>query len=71
MKRTTVVLPDHLAALLDEERRRRDVSTAMIIREAVERYFCDAQDDAFGFIGMVSSNDGLQAKDDEEYLAAH
>lgn len=38
MKRTTVVLPDDLAALLDLERRRRDVSTATIIREALTAY---------------------------------
>jgi hypothetical protein len=38
MKRTSVALPDQLAALLDAERRRRDVSAATIIREAVERY---------------------------------
>jgi hypothetical protein len=72
MKRTTVVLPDELAERLDLERRRRDVSTASIIREAVERYFCEAQDDAFGFIGMVASGGtGLDASDDEAYLAAH
>jgi hypothetical protein len=38
MKRTTVVLPDDLAALLDLERRRRDVSTAVIVREALTAY---------------------------------
>ena len=39
MKRTTVVLPDDLAALIDRERRRRGVSTAGIIREALDAYF--------------------------------
>lgn len=38
MKRTTVVIPDELAALLDFERRRRDTSTAEIVREALEAY---------------------------------
>jgi len=72
MKRTTVVLPDELAARLDQERRRRDVSAASIIREAVERYFRGVQDDAFGFIGMVGSGgQGPDAADDEAYLAAH
>ena len=72
MKRTSVVLPAELATRLESERRRRDVSAATIIREAVEYYLCDVQDDAFGFIGMVSSGGGgFQAKDDEEYLAAH
>lgn len=39
MKRTTVVLPDDLAALIERERRRRGVSTAGIIREALDAYF--------------------------------
>lgn len=38
MKRTTVVIPDDLATLLDLERRRRDTSEAEIIREALEAY---------------------------------
>ncbi len=38
MKRTTVVLPDDLSALLERERRRRDVSAAAIIREALAAY---------------------------------
>ena len=38
MKRTTVVLPDELATLLDLERRRRDTSEAEIIREALDAY---------------------------------
>jgi hypothetical protein len=39
MKRTTILLPDDLAYLLDRERRRRGVSTAAIVREAVAAYF--------------------------------
>ena len=35
MKRTTILLPDDLAYLLDRERRRRGVSTASIVREAL------------------------------------
>lgn len=38
MKRTTVVIPDELAILLDLERKRRDTSTAEIVREALEAY---------------------------------
>lgn len=38
MKRTTVMLPDDLAYLLDQERRSRDVSAATVIREAVAQY---------------------------------
>lgn len=39
MKRTTVLLPDDLAYLLDRERRRRGVSAAAIVREAVAAHF--------------------------------
>ncbi|MEA2512194.1 MAG: hypothetical protein QOJ59_1681 [Thermomicrobiales bacterium] len=39
MKRTTFLLPDELATLLEMERRRRDVSAAAIVREALEAYF--------------------------------
>lgn len=38
MKRTTVVLSDELSFLLEQERRRRDVSAAAIIREALTAY---------------------------------
>lgn len=38
MKRTTVVIPDDLATLLDLERKRRDTSAAEIVREALEAY---------------------------------
>jgi hypothetical protein len=72
MKRTTVVLTDQLAALLDSERRRSGMSTAVIIREAVERYFFDVSRELPSFIGIVDSGgSGLQAQDDEEYFAAH
>lgn len=46
MKRTTVNLPDEVAILLDLERRRRDVSAATIIREALDVYFRKQQDAA-------------------------
>jgi len=38
MKRTTVVIPDDLATLLDLERKRRDTSAAEIVRAALEAY---------------------------------
>jgi hypothetical protein len=37
MKRTTVMLPDDVEARLRREARRRGVSIAQIVREAVER----------------------------------
>jgi hypothetical protein len=39
MKRITLVIPDDLNALIQQERRRRDVSAATVIREALEGYF--------------------------------
>ena len=38
MKRITIVVPDELNALLQEERRRRDVPTAEVVRDALEAY---------------------------------
>lgn len=38
MKRITVTLPDELAERVDRERRRRDVSAATVIRDAVEAH---------------------------------
>ena len=38
MKRTTVMLPDDLAARLRYEAKRRGESTAALVREAVEQY---------------------------------
>jgi hypothetical protein len=39
MKRTTIVLTDELAALLERERRRRGVSAAAVVRDALDAYF--------------------------------
>jgi hypothetical protein len=39
MKRITLVIPDELNALIQQERRRRDVSVATVIREALEAHF--------------------------------
>ena len=39
MKRITLVVSDDLNALIQQERRRRDVSAATVIREALEGYF--------------------------------
>lgn len=38
MKRTTIMLPDDVAARLRYEAQRRGESTAALVREAVERY---------------------------------
>jgi len=38
MKRITFVVPEDLNALLEDERRRRDVPAAVVIREALASY---------------------------------
>ena len=39
MKRTTITLPDDLAAALERETRRRHTSASAVAREALARYF--------------------------------
>ena len=43
MKRITFVVPDDLNALLEDERRRRDVPAAEVIREALATYLTSDQ----------------------------
>jgi hypothetical protein len=72
MKRTTIMLPDDLAQLVDRERRRRDVSAAAVIREAVEAYFAPpAEPKRYSFIGIANSGGGgeFSAATIEEWLA--
>lgn len=72
MKRTTIMLPDDLAQLVDRERRRRDVSAATVIREAVAAYFAPpAQPKRYSFIGIANSGgaDEFSAATMEEWLA--
>jgi hypothetical protein len=38
MKRITITVPDELASLIQQERQRRDVSAATIVRNALEEY---------------------------------
>ena len=54
------MLPDELAALLDYERRRRDVPASAVVREALEQYLApgrvEGQDDPrFAFFGIGRS----------------
>ena len=41
MKRITIVVPDELNALLQQERRRRNVSLAEVVRTALEAYLLE------------------------------
>jgi hypothetical protein len=59
MKRTTITLPDDLAALLEYERRRRDVPASAIVRAALETYLTTGGqkpgEPRFSFIGIGRS----------------
>ena len=68
MKRTTIVLPDHLAALLERERRRRGVSTAVIVREALDAYLAPPTQ-PLPFVALGQSGHRNTARDVEEILA--
>ncbi len=56
MKRITLVLPDELNTLVQQERRRRDVSAATVIRDALEAYFrVSTEPKRLSFIGIGDS----------------
>ena len=70
MNHTTVALPDELAELLDEERQRRAVPAATIIREALTAYL-PRRDGASGqlpFIGIGRSGAHDTAREAEAIL---
>jgi hypothetical protein len=57
MKRITVMIPDDLDALVQQERRRRDVSAATIVREAIEAYLMPSgRQKRLSFIGIGQSD---------------
>ena len=68
MKRTTIVLPDDLAALLERERRRRGVSTAAIVREALDAYLAPPTR-PLPFVALGRSGYQTTGRDVEEILA--
>jgi Arc/MetJ-type ribon-helix-helix transcriptional regulator len=61
MKRTTIMLPDELAQLVDRERRRRDVSAAAVIREAVAAYFAPSTEPKNNSIIGIGHSGGGEA----------
>ncbi|MDP9362876.1 MAG: ribbon-helix-helix protein, CopG family [Chloroflexota bacterium] len=68
MKRTTIVLPDDLAALLERERRRRGVSAAAVVREALDTYFGERRR-PLAIAALGRSGETTVARDAEEILA--
>jgi hypothetical protein len=67
MKRITFVVPDDLDSLLENERRRRDVSTSTVIREALATYLAGgeaAQRLPFVSLGRSGYHDTARRIDD-------
>lgn len=71
MKRTTVMLPDDLATVLDIERRQRDVSASEIVRLALAAYLDvgSAPPKRLSFIGLGASGHHDTASRIDEILA--
>lgn len=71
LKRTTILLPDDLAARIELERRRRDVSATTVVREALTAYFAQHEDRSkkLRFVGIGQSAHPDTAERAEEILA--
>ena len=71
MKRTTIALPDELAALLEQEQRRRAVPAATIIREALTAYLPrrGSASEQLPFVGIGRSGAHDTAREAEAILA--
>lgn len=70
MRRTTVLLGDDLADQLDYERRRRNRSTAAIVREALTEYLRGGRSSAkrLPFAGLGASGKRHTARNAEAIL---
>jgi hypothetical protein len=73
MKRTTISLPDDVAAALAREARRRRVPVSRVAREAIEARLGLGEESPreLPFIGIAESGLPGVAERDEEYLAEH
>lgn len=72
MKRTTVTIPDELAAALEREARRRRVPVSQVTREALAAHLRIAGDSPreLPFAALGASGHRTTARDLEEHLAA-
>jgi ribbon-helix-helix CopG family protein len=70
MRRTTILLHDDLADQLDYERRRRNQSTAAIVREALTEYLAGGKSSAkrLPFVGLGRSGKRDTARQAETIL---
>ncbi|HEY8739260.1 MAG TPA: CopG family transcriptional regulator [Candidatus Dormibacteraeota bacterium] len=72
MHRTTVMLPDDLARLVELERQRRGVSTADLVRQSLEAFLKPRSDrPRYSFIGIAQSDGNVPAARLDDYLADH
>jgi Arc/MetJ-type ribon-helix-helix transcriptional regulator len=69
MKRTTISLPDELAATVEREARRRRSSVSEIVRTALAAHFHLDQPRRLPFESLGSSGHRHTARDAEEILA--
>lgn len=72
MRRTTISLPDDLAAALEREAARRRVPVSQVAREAIEARLGWSHDGPrdLPFVGVGRSGTGTTARDAEEILDA-
>lgn len=71
MKRTTISLPDHLAAAVEREARRRRMPVSGVVREVLEGRFGAAdRPRKLPFVALGRSGHGSIARDAEEFLSA-
>lgn len=69
MKRTTISLPDELAAAVEREARRRRVAVSQIAREALEERLGRSGRRELGFAALGGSGYRTTARDAEDLLA--
>jgi predicted transcriptional regulator len=70
MRRTTILLEDDLADQLDYERRRRNSSTAAIVREALTEYLAGGKSSKrLAFVGLGRSGKHDTARKADSILA--
>lgn len=71
MKRTTITLPDELAAALERETRRRHTSVSAVAREALSRYLGFSEDGeprVLPFASLGRSDGRVTGENLEEWL---
>ena len=68
MKRTTIVLTDQLAVLLEREQRRRGVAASVVVRDALASYF-GHRAEPLSIVGLGRSGQTHIASDAEALIA--